>query len=199
MDLPVDHIEYHDIVASAGNLYTIGNKYGSNNKDIFKFECTNSIKNCSWSKIQTKLQFGRYASVAMPIPNALANKLCYLLPRIIIKTAGNYVYADTKDNLYLEVCNTNNDSDCCKQTFDGPFDKGSERIFTFNEEFQKCLESNKKVLYFVGLTGNNGWRTNGFKIYFDGSTEEVCTLDGHSGLDGDTPGVKPKLPLKCQK
>ena len=73
-DLPVD-IHHHEIVASAGNLYTIGNE-SSINKDIFKFECNNSIKNCSWSKIQTKLQYDRKYSVAMAIPDALANKLC---------------------------------------------------------------------------------------------------------------------------
>ena len=75
VDLPVN-MSFHEIVASAGNLYTIGNKYGSNNKDIFKFECNNSIKNCSWSKIQTKVQYGRQSTVAMTIPNALSDKLC---------------------------------------------------------------------------------------------------------------------------
>ena len=75
--LPVNLAE-HEIVASEDNkyLYTIGNDYSSNNKDIFKFTCTNSIKNCSWTKILTKLQYGRELTVAMPIPNALANTLC---------------------------------------------------------------------------------------------------------------------------
>ena len=68
---------YHEIVASHDNkvLYTIGNYLGPN-RDIYKFECTKSITNCSWTKIPTKLQFGRSALVAMLIPNGLANKLC---------------------------------------------------------------------------------------------------------------------------
>jgi len=75
VDLPVG-IENHEIVASKDNkvLYTIG-KY-SNNKDIYKFTCTNSITNCSWTKIPTQLQYGRHYSVAMTIPNSLAAKLC---------------------------------------------------------------------------------------------------------------------------
>ena len=198
MDLPVN-LAYHEIVASKGqtNLYTIG--YGGSKKDeIYKFSCTNSITNCSWTQILTKLRHGRWETVAMSISDTLANKLCYSLPRIIIKTADDEVYADTKDDLYLEVCDTNNDSTCCKETFDGPFETGAENIFTFNAEFQKCLESSKKLFYFVGLTGNDGWKSNELKIYFDGSTEEVCTLDGDEWLDGDdTVGYKPKLPLKC--
>jgi len=85
VDLPV-FIRNHDIVASKDNkvLYTIGNYYGNyNNKDIFKFTCTNNITNCSWTKISTELQylnyfvqFSSYVGVAMTIPNSLANKLC---------------------------------------------------------------------------------------------------------------------------
>ena len=85
VDLPVG-IHGHEIVASKDNkvLYTIGNYYGNyNNKDIFKFTCTNNITNCSWTKISTELQyqnyfvqFGSYVAVAMTIPNSLANKLC---------------------------------------------------------------------------------------------------------------------------
>ena len=77
VDLPIEG-QINDIVASNGNkaLYAIGNNLVSNKKDIFKFTCTNSIKNCSWSKIQTKLQYDRKYSVAMAIPDALANKLC---------------------------------------------------------------------------------------------------------------------------
>ena len=77
VDLPVD-IESHEIVASKDNkvLYTIGNHFPHYNKDIFKFECTNSITNCSWTKIPTQLQYGRYAAVAMTIPDTLAAKLC---------------------------------------------------------------------------------------------------------------------------
>jgi len=73
VDLPVK-ISDHEIVASKGNLYTIGSSF--NNKDIYKFACTNSITNCSWTKIPTQLQYGRRQTVAMPIPDALANKLC---------------------------------------------------------------------------------------------------------------------------
>ena len=77
VDLPVNLLS-HEIVASKDQsvLYTIGNGATSNNKDIYKFACTNSITNCSWTKIPTQLQYGRYGTVAMSIPNALANKLC---------------------------------------------------------------------------------------------------------------------------
>jgi len=75
VDLPVKLAE-HAIVASKDNkvLYTIGNWYSPS--DIYKFSCTNSITNCSWTKIPTQLQFGRWKSVAMTIPDTLANKLC---------------------------------------------------------------------------------------------------------------------------
>ena len=68
----------HQMVASKDktSLYTIGNGKSSNNKDIYKFECTQSITECSWTKIPTQLQSGRKQTVAMPIPNELANKLC---------------------------------------------------------------------------------------------------------------------------
>ena len=78
VDLPVIMIN-HRIVASKDNenLYTIGNSWSPSNKDIYKFTCTNSITKCSWTKIETKLQYGRSSTVAMTIPNALANKLCH--------------------------------------------------------------------------------------------------------------------------
>ena len=72
----------------------------------------------------------------------------------------------------------------------------AENIFAFNGAFQKCLESSKKLYYFMGLTGNDGWKSNGIKIYFDGITEQVCTLDGEKWLDGDSR-LGPRLPLIC--
>ena len=74
VDLPVNH-GYHEIVASKDNkyLYAIGN-YNSPN-DIYRFTCTNSITNCSWTKIETKLQYGRRDTVAIPLPDSIANKL----------------------------------------------------------------------------------------------------------------------------
>ena len=76
-DLPVDFV-FHQIVASEDQtaLYNIGNTDSSNNKDIYKFACTNSITHCSWTKIPTQLQYGRSRAVAMTIPYALAEKLC---------------------------------------------------------------------------------------------------------------------------
>ena len=75
VNLPVRHA-FHEIVASKDNkvLYTIG-KWLMDIKDIFKFECTNSITNCSWTKIETKLQYGRWGTVAIPLPESMANKL----------------------------------------------------------------------------------------------------------------------------
>merc|ERR1712062_601127 len=77
VDLPAG-ITNHEIVASKDNkvLYTIGNSYSSDDKDIYKFTCPNSITDCSWTKIPTQLQYGRYDTVAMTIPDTLAAKLC---------------------------------------------------------------------------------------------------------------------------
>ena len=81
----------HEIVASKDNkyLYTIGNYHSSNNMNIFKFECTNSITNCSWTKIATKLQYGRSRTVAIPLPDSMANKLC----KGIVLTTESYLQA----------------------------------------------------------------------------------------------------------
>ena len=75
VNLPV-RIRNHEFVASKDNkvLYTIGNVHFK--KDIFKFACTNSITNCSWTKIPTQLQYDRWWFVAMTISDALAYKLC---------------------------------------------------------------------------------------------------------------------------
>ena len=72
------NVKNHEIVASEDNkvLYTIGNRYSFGLHVIFKFECTNSITDCSWTKVPTQLQYGRYNTVAMTIPNTLAAKLC---------------------------------------------------------------------------------------------------------------------------
>ena len=80
VDLPLG-FDSHEIVASNDKkaLFAIGNAVIStdwNSRDIYKFSCTNSITHCSWTKISTKLQYGRWNTVAMRIPNALANKLC---------------------------------------------------------------------------------------------------------------------------
>ena len=79
-DLPVN-IARHQVVASPDRkcLYTIGNTYSTNNKDIFKFSCTGNpgiASNCNWTKIPTELKYGRYRHVAFTIPNALAKKIC---------------------------------------------------------------------------------------------------------------------------
>ena len=76
-NLPVGMAE-HEMVASPNNqvLYTFGNYYGGNNKDIFKFSCSGNINSCQWTKTNLKLKYGREESVAFRIPDALANKLC---------------------------------------------------------------------------------------------------------------------------
>ena len=75
---PPVKIRMHEIVSSKDKqaLYTIGNSEDSNNKDIFKFACTNTINDCKWTKAPTQLQHGRYFTVAIPIPEALVNKYC---------------------------------------------------------------------------------------------------------------------------
>ena len=66
------------IVASKDkqNLYIIGNVNDPHNKEIYKLSCLESINNCTWTKIDTKLTLERHGTVAMWIPNALADKLC---------------------------------------------------------------------------------------------------------------------------
>ena len=124
--------------------------------------------------------------------------------RINIKTADDHPGAGSNGNLYLEVCDTNDSNSCCKQTFDGNFEEvGAENIFAFNAEFQKCLESSQKLYYFMGIitgpdTGPDGWKSDVIKIYFDGLTEEVCTLDGGKWLDGPGEVGQTRRPLKCQ-
>ena len=78
VDLPVSYLSNSEMVASNDNkvLYTIGNGWSDLNKNIFKFSCTNSITNCSWTEIETKLQYGRGLTVAIPLPDSMANKLC---------------------------------------------------------------------------------------------------------------------------
>ena len=75
VDLPVKLAD-HEIVASTDNksLYTIGSVHS--NKDIYKFTCNKSMADCSWTKIPTKLQYGRRWTVAMTMPKVLVNKLC---------------------------------------------------------------------------------------------------------------------------
>ena len=126
-----------------------------------------------------------------------------MYPKIIIKTSDDHTAAGSNGNLYMEVCDTSNSNTCCKQTFNGRFEVGSENTFAFSAEFQKCLESSKKLYYFLGITGTDGWKSKGLEIYFDGLTKEVCTLDGGKWLDGDSDNpegkFQPRLPLNCQK
>ena len=51
----------------------------------------------------------------------------------------------------------------------------------------------------MGIFGNDEWKSNGIKIYLDGSTEEECTLDGNQWLDGGRPeDIAPaRKALKC--
>ena len=46
-------------------------------RDIFKFECPGAIDTCKWKKISTSLRYARVNFAAFPIPNALADKICY--------------------------------------------------------------------------------------------------------------------------
>ena len=91
VDLPVSYLSNFEIVATNDNkvLYTIGNGLSDLNKNIFKFSCTNSITNCSWTKIETKLQYDRYATVAIQLPDSMANKLC----KGIVLTTESYLQA----------------------------------------------------------------------------------------------------------
>ena len=79
VDFPIA-IANHKIVASMDNqfLYTIGNSQSSNvnNRDIYKFSCLESINDCKWTKVETRLKYGRSFAAAMRIPKALAEKLC---------------------------------------------------------------------------------------------------------------------------
>ena len=66
------------MVASPGNevVYSFGGWPDAKNK-IFKFSCPDDqIQNCQWEGMGTRLTYPRYRSVAMTIPDDLANKLC---------------------------------------------------------------------------------------------------------------------------
>ena len=56
------------------SLYVIGG-YGQK-KEVYKYTCSSNISTCTWSKTATELTHGRYAFVAIPIPNYLAVKVC---------------------------------------------------------------------------------------------------------------------------
>ena len=77
-DLPVNHAG-HQMVASFDKqfLYDLVNGYHGDGKNIYKYSCSGTITNCRWTMIGTKaVQAKRYYSVAFPITNYLAKKLC---------------------------------------------------------------------------------------------------------------------------
>merc|ERR1711862_430863 len=59
-NLPVNMAD-HEMVSSSNNqdLYTFGNGYSGNKKDIFKFSCSGNINSCQWTKSNLKLKYGR--------------------------------------------------------------------------------------------------------------------------------------------
>jgi len=64
----------HNMVASPGK--DIVYSFGPGNK-IFKFSCPeDQIQHCQWEEMETRLTYPRRDSVAMTIPDDLANKLC---------------------------------------------------------------------------------------------------------------------------
>ena len=72
-----ERVDDHSMVASPGNeaVYSFGG-YPAENK-IFKFSCPDDqIQNCQWEGMGTRLTYPRDVSVAMTIPDDLANKLC---------------------------------------------------------------------------------------------------------------------------
>ena len=73
------------MVASSdkSKLYTIGNKEIVRSKKIkaalkkiFQFSCPESMTNCKWTEIETKLKENRYFHVAFLISNELTQKIC---------------------------------------------------------------------------------------------------------------------------
>ena len=76
-EMPVENgIEGHQMVASPkkDSVYSIGG-YGYRNK-VFKFSCSEGkIENCKWD-FERRLSVPRYNSVAMNLPENVANKLC---------------------------------------------------------------------------------------------------------------------------
>ena len=73
-DLPFE-VSYHQMVASPNKryLYAMGGSIGFR-KEMYKLICTGTIDTCKWTEISGGLK--RYYFVAIPIPNALAHKLC---------------------------------------------------------------------------------------------------------------------------
>ena len=66
-DLPLA-LGYFQMVQSENNLYAIGIS------EIYKFSCAgDNLASCQWSSLgMPSLKYGRYAFVAMAIPDALA-------------------------------------------------------------------------------------------------------------------------------
>ena len=75
-DLSIN-IAYHQMVSSPDRQsgYTIGGHNDDRNKEIFKFSCSNT-GTCQWTRVETKLGYGRQNFVAIKIPDDLANKFC---------------------------------------------------------------------------------------------------------------------------
>merc|ERR1711976_110095 len=76
-DIPVKLADAQ-IVASPNKdeLFTFGNNYDSNNKDIYRFSCQGNSDSCSWTKTNLQLKHGREEAVAFAISDGLAEKLC---------------------------------------------------------------------------------------------------------------------------
>ena len=85
VDIPSNGQMFNFVMVASSDkraVYTIGDglhhwEYGTKQGDIiWKFSCSNGIEQCTWTEIPTKLKYGRLNTVAMTIPNALADKLC---------------------------------------------------------------------------------------------------------------------------
>ena len=79
--MPVaDEVYGHMMVASPGKniVYSFGSDYyGAHSQKIFKFSCPDDqIQHCQWEEVGARLTYYRDGSVAMTIPDELADKLC---------------------------------------------------------------------------------------------------------------------------
>ena len=44
--------------------------------DIYELDCSHSIEDCKWTKLEQKLKYARAGHISMLIPDDLAQELC---------------------------------------------------------------------------------------------------------------------------
>ena len=72
--MPVNIFDHHILPTPDGKGVLF---FGGEDQDkIFELKCNESLEDCKWITLQQKLKYPRFASVAMLIPDSLANEIC---------------------------------------------------------------------------------------------------------------------------